>query len=374
MALSIKDATNLLGFLDEDEIANQSFDSFGAALQKVGFNKQDYFRIGSAIVIFLQHPDLLPGSHQRLAAIYLLYDLYRGEHPSANPFASVFIHLLESSTSKKCLDEDFHHPHINYLVNFGKLPQISPEEKNFLTQLISSPHKDLLKKTPKIVISTKVEDLKVKEHHQEFDVSGLQVSLVEKHSQLSAINKSSASCVVSYPDPFSNLQLNEKDRHSAIESLLAHGNNSPGIQKWKPEFIRPIPPLHPCNEDELVWMNPLTSKTHQFMWDSQMGRNINTGIEVKRLLAKAYRTTLTTEISTKLVDEFNKDPKMLLNSGFTPTKLPLLVENNPLIAIDLLLLLMQSNQITDYLSILVNMEMSLHSMEVFHQQTSHISH
>lgn len=40
MALSIKDATNLLGFLDEDEIANQSFDSFGAALQKVGFNKQ----------------------------------------------------------------------------------------------------------------------------------------------------------------------------------------------------------------------------------------------------------------------------------------------------------------------------------------------
>lgn len=134
----------------------------------------------------------------------------------------------------------------------------------------------------------------------------------------------------------SSSDLLEKDRHSAIESLLAHGNNSPGIQKWKPEFIRPIPPLHPCNEDELVWMNPLTSKTHQFMWDSQMGRNINTGflqsqfywlknwifkgIEVKRLLAKAYRTTLTTEISTKLVDEFNKDPKMLLNSGFTPTK------------------------------------------------------
>lgn len=127
--------------LAEETTQTQQFEVLASQLHH-HFNKQDYFKVGTALVrkeasiprvetttkhkwrmlrccrrtvawcthcvdlekcpkyivslqvLLLQNRDLLPNPTQKLAAIFLLYEMYRTDPISANPFASVFVHLL----------------------------------------------------------------------------------------------------------------------------------------------------------------------------------------------------------------------------------------------------------------------------------------
>lgn len=151
------------------------------------------------------------------------------------------------------------------------------------------------------------------------------------------------------------------DSQQTIERLLLNNAMENTI---RPEFLRLAPPLHEFSIDEFIWLSNVENDTSNFQFDDSMCVVQNTNQEIRQLMEKAYQTALNLQQQQKLLDELDNDPSLVDHIGLVPSKLPLLVENNPLISIQCLLKLITSNQMTEYLSALVSMNMSLHSMEV----------
>ena len=152
------------------------------------------------------------------------------------------------------------------------------------------------------------------------------------------------------------------DNRQTIERLLTSNAMEQSI---RPEFLRLVPPLHECTIDELAWLSPIDHDSSSlFTWDSTMCIANTTNQEIRQLMEKAYQGALNLQQQQRLLDELENDPNLVHHIGLVPSKLPILVENSPLISIQCLLKLISSNQMTEYLSSLLNMDMSLHSMEV----------
>ncbi|XP_062505954.1 CCR4-NOT transcription complex subunit 11-like [Corticium candelabrum] len=178
MALSSKEFSALLSLLSEEGLASMPLETLSLMFQR-SFNRPDHFKMGTALVLLLNEQDLLPGSSQRVAALFLLYDMFRAEPISTSPFAAFFAQLL-------AFDDD--RP-----TAASQQSAFTQAEKNFLIQLVTTPPRELFKKTPRQIALGELPLLVT------VDIATVRVALLERQTDLPVISQSGRSCVLSDP-------------------------------------------------------------------------------------------------------------------------------------------------------------------------------
>merc|ERR1719187_1442382 len=94
----------------------------------------------------------------------------------------------------------------------------------------------------------------------------------------------------------------------------------------------------------MIWQDPVDYSDITYEYDTSMLESDGGGTESRTLTWRACKATLTLSEQQRLLSELERDPSIVSNLGLTPAKLPDLVENNPMIAIEVLLKLHQLQQ------------------------------
>ncbi|CAH0478997.1 unnamed protein product [Peronospora belbahrii] len=370
--LEIRELRPLLAILNEDDKALEQVLSMFLHT----FTKSDHFKVGCTICILLQ--DNLLTSSQRIVGFSILSDLYRMEGTTTNPFLPVFLDALE----KGC--DLYEKKFIVYLLSaLGAIRDSSKKTaKELMEEFRANPlqtiqfdveamRKSYLERTPSV---------------PQFRAAGIRNVVTDTEFDLQEHVNNGANLQVP-PNEVSSLNLPCFEALSLEEmSLLddtdaatstttaspssaasASSSGSLSLLSFEPTFLRLPPPILEPDMTELIWLNPDYCPT--VLWDSTMLDSTH-GIALRELMFRAFQKPLVPSLQQKVLADLEADPKLVYHCSLTPQRLPDLVENNPMLAIDCLLKLMSSNQITEYLSALVNMDMSLHSMEVVNRLTT----
>lgn len=143
-----------------------------------------------------------------------------------------------------------------------------------------------------------------------------------------------------------------------------------------------------------IWLGPqhhtsrLLTASQLFFFNCNKAKNVSQEDEIITILrSTALAVPLPPLLERKVLIAFHDSAetsdgclfKIMLEAGLTPHTLPRLVENNPLVATECLLLILTSTQDSlilaksEYLSALAGMDMSIHSMEVVNRLATQCS-
>lgn len=313
---------------------------------RAAFPADDLFRVATAVVLLLQDGSLLdagstPGATaeagpfvlspaERLAALYFVAQVGQGA------FESFFLEQLDGMR---------HH---------------SLAERQFLIRLMTSELSQQADVSPKEFLERFRVDGKILEPEADMEKIRNTIRARTENAQITNPLKSLGIPRI-LPDPFipalSKSNADSLDVGSQLEDELSSAS-------FCPEFFRPAPPPLEVEQSELLWLD--LSLPRELMWDPTMCSDTSRGSEVKKIFSLGIKKPLSDEERQKVVSRLNEDPKLVHQCGMSPKRLPDLVENNPQLATDFLqhLISVSSSQVTEYFSVLVNMNMSVQSMEV----------
>ncbi|KAG8383326.1 hypothetical protein BUALT_Bualt04G0000900 [Buddleja alternifolia] len=295
---------------------------------------------------------------QRLIAFAIIHQAYASQQPSSNPFITKLVDAA-------CDDE------------------AEKYERAFVLQLLGSSNmmnnREFLKQSAADYM--KHFDLSSHSFPQREHVQQQYCGKVQPEPFKCSFKENSVKNIIPDPDvPHGcNSNSHEFDAQPGVTSKLGSGNrdetvagllSSLSLEGLGPQWIRPFPPRLPVMDGELLWLNP--DMNHELLWDYGMCADTSRGAAVRDLIAKALKGPLVPVQQEQVLVELANDPKLVYHCGLTPKKLPDLVENNPMIAVEVLIKLVNSPEISEYFTVLVNMEMSLHSMEVVNRLTTTI--
>ncbi|KAL4570032.1 hypothetical protein LXL04_025681 [Taraxacum kok-saghyz] len=295
--------------------------------------KSIHLEICSALVILLDDSPKFLKPTERLVAFALLHHTNSALKPpsSTNPYLS----LLTTTTTD---------------------PKTEPFERAFILHLLSSfspaiklSASDFINKFDPSSVPVPARDPPEKTHPQPFNCF---------------FKNTAVKNAIPDPDINSPDKTGSGDRDLTVTGLI----ETLSLDGVYPQWTRPNPPRLPVFDGELVWVNP--DSTHEPLWDTGMCADTSRGAAVRDLILKALKGPLAPSQQEQVLLELTSDPKLVYHCGLTPRKLPELVENNPLIAVEVLIKLMNSPEISEYFTVLVNMDMSLHSMEVVNRLTT----
>jgi hypothetical protein len=100
-------------------------------------------------------------------------------------------------------------------------------------------------------------------------------------------------------------------------------------------------------------------------WDFNMVQGQFNYAQTKKILNLACKTSLKSHEEKYLIKGLHLDKELVFHINMTPSKLPDLLINNPSIALELLICMNNTSEITRYYDRLASMKLSTNLLEVF---------